>query len=78
MAPHSGLGGCTPRPMKLSWEAARIDWATPIVIWTIRGAMAFGRMCLRMMRVVEQLMAVAASRYSILRMFSTEARAMRT
>ena len=65
MAPHSGVGGCTPRPIKLSPAAMVMVWATPIVACTMIGEMQLGSRWLMMMRRLLQLMDWAASIYSL-------------
>ena len=40
--PHSGVGGCAPRPRKPSAAASRIADEKPSVAWTISGAAQFG------------------------------------
>ena len=59
IAPHSGSGGCTPRPMKLrdaqnNNAAARRDVQLMII-----GITEFGMMCENMIRKLEQLDALA-------------------
>ena len=66
-----------PSPIKERDAAVRMDWATLMVAITIRGEMALGNTCLKMILAFEQLMEVAASRYSILRMFRMDARIIR-
>ena len=50
MLPQLGVGGCTPRPRKLSPASSRIAFAMPNVAATITGARAFGSMWRKMMR----------------------------
>ncbi|MCY1433878.1 hypothetical protein D9M71_499190 [compost metagenome] len=42
MVPHSGVGGCTPRPRKPRAAASRIAEEKLRVAWTISGAMQLG------------------------------------
>ena len=77
MAPHSGLGGWMPSPIKESPAAFRIAEATPSVDWTMIGAMLLGMMCFRMMRRSELPTDRAASTNSMPRMESTDPRTMR-
>ncbi len=48
--PHSGVGGCAPRPRKPSAAASRIALEKPSVACTISGAAQLGRIVLNISR----------------------------
>ena len=52
MAPHSGLGGCTPRPTKLRAEIIIILPPMLIVVLTMMGARQLGMILERRIRMV--------------------------
>ena len=70
IAPHSGVGGCTPRPKKLKPAAATIILATPIVADTIIGEKEFGNKCFTIVCNLPQFIETAASMYSFSLTFS--------
>src|SRR5690606_21384495 len=72
--PQDGVGGCTPRPRNDSAASSRIAWAISSVATTIRLLTTFGMISRRMMRRVEQPIALAALTYSRSRTCSTEER----
>jgi len=51
MLPQDGVGGCTPRPRKLRDDSMSIAPPTPSTAETKTGAIALGRMCLKIIRV---------------------------
>ena len=77
MFPHDGVGGWMPRPRKDRVDSAMIAAATPSVAATMIGASAFGRMCLRMIRMSLAPMARAASTNSRARSCRKDARTRR-
>ena len=74
IVPHSGVGGCTPRPTKLSIAPIKMAFPTFMVIVTIRGEIEFGIMYFDKMCHVLLLMDLAASTYSISLTVSIDAR----
>ena len=50
MVPHSGEGGCAPRPRKPSAAASRMAVDTPSDACTISGAVQFGKISLNISR----------------------------
>ncbi len=51
IVPHSGSGGCAPRPRKPSAAASRIAVEMPSVACTISGATQFGNTSLNINRI---------------------------
>ena len=78
MEPHSGVGGCTPSPRKLRPAAPIITMPMLIVENTMTGEMALGKICLKIIFALLQLMAVDASKYSCVRSPMMAARNRRT
>ena len=68
IAPHSGSGGCTPRPIKLKDAQNNNAAARRDVQLMIIGITEFGMICENMIRKLEQLDAFAACTYSFSRM----------
>ncbi|MOA38650.1 hypothetical protein D3C78_1603570 [compost metagenome] len=48
--PHSGVGGCAPRPKKLKPAVSRIAVPMPKVACTVIGVRQLGKMCCPTMR----------------------------
>src|SRR5439155_26020902 len=61
--PQLGVGGCVPRPRKLSEASAMIETPTLNVEVTRIGAMQFGRICRHSKRTSRTASALAASTY---------------
>src|SRR5690554_136639 len=64
IAPHSGVGGCTPRPRKPSAALAKMASGIPNVAVTITGVRTLGSTCLNITRHLLMPEARAASTYS--------------
>ena len=77
MAPHSGLGGWTPSPRNDSDEAVNIAVPRSIVVLTIICDIAFGMMCVAMMRACDAPNTRQAWQYSLLRIVMTTPRTRR-
>src|SRR5699024_4158747 len=74
MAPHSGVGGCTPRPRNESPAADNIAVAMNRVVFTMIGDMMFGRICWKMIFPFFAPSARMASTYSSFFVVSVEPR----
>src|ERR1700687_1318903 len=75
--PHSGVGGCAPRPRNPSAAASRIALEKPSVAWTISGATQLGRMVANMSRIAPAPAIRDEATYSLPASASTAARARR-
>ena len=77
IAPHDGVGGCTPRPRNDSAASDRIAPARPRVAITITGLITFGSTWRMITRGDFAPSAFAAVTYSISRTFKTWPRTSR-
>src|SRR5690606_29810185 len=78
MLPHSGVGGCAPRPRNPSAAASRIAVEKPSVAWTMSGAMQFGSTVTNISRASPAPLTREAVTYSLVISVMTAARASRT
>ena len=74
MEPHSGVGGFTPRPIKLNPAIPMMLPPILIVELTISGAIVLGRICFLMILKLREPVAFAASIYSLVFIAITVAR----